>query len=111
MHASCSCAPCGLRYHAVLLAFAFFVAVPIAARGNRAQLHNLLDYHFAGGPKRAISEAFLLIYRPPLLDILPIYILFLLITLLALTISRRVGWSSKSEAKTERKGDDVVNLT
>jgi hypothetical protein len=81
-------------YHALLLAFAFFVAVPIAARGNRPQLHNLLDYYFAVGPKHAISEAFLLIYRPPLLDILPMYILFLLFTPLALTISRRVGWSS-----------------
>src|SRR5258708_7907373 len=80
-------------YHALLLAFAFFVAVPIAARGNRPQLHNLLDYYFAAGPKQAISEAFLLIYRPPLLDILPIYILFLLITPLLLTLARRVQWS------------------
>jgi hypothetical protein len=81
-------------YHALLLAFAFLVAVPIASRGNRPQLHNLLDYYFAVGPKQAISEAFLLIYRPPLLDILPMYILFLLITPLALTISRRMGWSA-----------------
>jgi hypothetical protein len=80
-------------YHALLLAFAFLVAVPIAARGNRPQLHNLLDFYFAVGPKQAITEAFLLIYRPPLLDILPMYILFLVITPLALTISRRVGWS------------------
>jgi hypothetical protein len=54
----------------------------------------LLDYYFAVSPGQAISEAFLLIYRPPLLDILPMYILFLLLTPLALTISRRVGWSS-----------------
>ena len=81
-------------YHALLLAFAFLVAVPIAARGNRPQLHNLLDFYFTVGPKQAVTEAFLLIYRPPLLDILPMYILFLLITPLALTISRRVGWSS-----------------
>ena len=81
-------------YHALLLAFAFFVAVPIAARGNHPQLHNLLDYYFAVGPKQAITEAFLLIYRPPLLDILPMYILFLLLTPVVLTISRRVGWSS-----------------
>jgi hypothetical protein len=80
-------------YHALLLAFAFFVAVPIAARGNRPQIHNLLDYYFAVGPKHAITEAFLLIYRPPLLDILPMYILFLVFTPVALTISRRVGWS------------------
>ena len=81
-------------YHALLLAFAFLVAVPIAARGNRPQLYNLLDFYFTAGPRQAISEAFLLIYRPPLLDILPMYILFLLITPLLLIISRRVGWSS-----------------
>src|SRR6202008_939380 len=82
-------------YHALLLAFAFLVAVPIASRGNRPQLHNLLDYYFAVGPKRAISEAFLLVYRPPLLDILPMYILFLLFTPIVLIIARRVGnWST-----------------
>jgi hypothetical protein len=81
-------------YHALLLAFAFLVAAPIAARGNRPQLHNLLDYYFAVGPKHAVIEAFLLIYRPPLLDILPMYILFLLLTPVVLTIWRRVGWSS-----------------
>src|SRR6201984_2388708 len=78
-------------YHALLLAFAFLVAVPIASRGNRPQLHNLLDYYFAVGPKQPISEGLLLIYRPPLLDILPIYILFLLVTPLLLTISRRIN--------------------
>jgi hypothetical protein len=82
-------------YHALLLGFAFLVAVPIASRGNRPQLHNLLDYYFAVGPKRAISEAFLLVYRPPLLDILPMYILFLLFTPIVLIIARRVGnWST-----------------
>ncbi len=80
-------------YHALLLALVFLVAVPIAARGNSPQLHNLLDFYFAAGPKQAITEAFLLIYQPPLLDILPMYILFLLFTPLALTMSRRVGWS------------------
>jgi hypothetical protein len=80
-------------YHALLLGFAFLVAVPIAARGNRPQLYNLLDYYFAAGPKQAVTEAFLLIYRPPLLDILPMYILFLLMTPLVLILSRRFGWT------------------
>src|ERR1700733_9326848 len=79
-------------YHALLLAFAFLVAVPIAARGNRPGLHNLLDFYFMVGPKRAINEAFLLIYRPPLLDILPMYIIFLAFTSVALLVARRYGW-------------------
>src|ERR1700681_2327245 len=47
-------------YHALLLAFAFLVAVPMAARGNRPQLHNLLDFYFTVGAKHAISDTFLL---------------------------------------------------
>jgi hypothetical protein len=79
-------------YHALLLAFAFLVAVPIASRGNRPGLHNLLDFYFMVGPERAITEAFLLIYRPPLLDILPMYIIFLAFTSVALLVARKYGW-------------------
>jgi hypothetical protein len=79
-------------YHALLLAFAFLVAVPIAERGDRPGLHNLLDFYFMAGPKRSVIEAFLLIYRPPLLDILPMYIIFLMFTSAALLLARKIGW-------------------
>jgi hypothetical protein len=79
-------------YHAVLLAFAFIVAAPIAAHGNRPNLYYLLDYYFIGGPRRAIIDSALLIYRPPLLDILPMYIIFLVLTPLVLTIGVKKGW-------------------
>ena len=79
-------------YHALLLAFAFLVAVPIASHGNRPGLHNLLDFYFMAGAKQAVTEAALLIYRPPLLDILPMYIIFLLFTSFAIALARRVGW-------------------
>jgi hypothetical protein len=79
-------------YHALLLAFAFLVAVPIASRGNRPGLHNLLDFYFDAGARRAVAEAFLLIYRPPLLDILPMYIIFLVFTSAALLITQRIPW-------------------
>jgi hypothetical protein len=79
-------------YHALLLAFAFLVAVPIAAHGGRPGLQNLLDFYFMAGPKRAVTEAALLIYRPPLLDILPMYIIFLSFTTVAIPLARRIGW-------------------
>src|SRR6202790_872009 len=79
-------------YHALLLAFVFLIAVPIASRGNRPGLHNLLDFYFMVGAKRSITEAFLLIYRPPLLDILPMYIIFLVFTSVALLLARKIGW-------------------
>ena len=79
-------------YHALLLAFAFLVAVPIAARGNRPGLHNLLDFYFIAGARQSVTEAALLIYRPPLLDILPMYIIFLIFTSAALLLAPRFGW-------------------
>jgi hypothetical protein len=81
-------------YHAALLAFAFIVAVPIAAHGNRPNLYYLLDYYFQAGWKHAVINAALLLYRPPLLDILPMYIIFLLLTPLVLTIGIKYkkGW-------------------
>jgi hypothetical protein len=79
-------------YHGLLLAFAFIVAVPIASHGDRPGLHNLLDFYFIAGARQAITEAALLIYRPPLLDILPMYIIFLLITVVVIRLARSVGW-------------------
>ena len=79
-------------YHGLLLAFAFLVAVPVASHGNRPGLHNLLDFYFSAGAQRAIVDAALLVYRPPLLDILPMYIIFLLLTPVVLTITKRVAW-------------------
>jgi hypothetical protein len=79
-------------YHALLLVFVFLVAVPIASRGNRPGLHNLLDFYFIVGAKQSVTEAALLIYRPPLLDILPMYIIFLMFTSVALLLAPRWGW-------------------
>ena len=79
-------------YHALLLAFAFLVAVPIASHSDRPGLHNLLDFYFMVGAKQSITEAALLIYRPPLLDILPMYIIFLMFTSAGLLLSRKIGW-------------------
>jgi hypothetical protein len=81
-------------YHALLLAFVFLVAVPIASRGDRPGLHNLLDFYFNAGARRAVTEAFLLIYRPPLLDILPMYIIFLVFTSAALLLTRSIPWKT-----------------
>lgn len=79
-------------YHALLLAFAFVFAVRFATHGSYPALYNLLDFYFIAGPKQAIIDAALLIYRPPLLDILPMYIIFLFLTPLALRTAQRAGW-------------------
>lgn len=79
-------------YHIFLLAFAFIVAVPIAASGKRQGLYYLLDYYFIAGAKHAIVNSVLLVYRPPLLDILPMYIFFLLFTPIVLFAGVRKKW-------------------
>ena len=78
-------------YHSLLLGFAFLIAVPVAAHGNRPGLHNLLDFYFTTGAPRAILDAALLVYRPALLDILPMYIMFLLITPVVLSIAKHTS--------------------
>jgi hypothetical protein len=79
-------------YQLLLLAFAFVIEAPIAAHGNTPAVHNLLDFYFSAGRTRAFTDAALMLYRPPLLDILPIYIVLLALTPLALTLGERFGW-------------------
>jgi hypothetical protein len=79
-------------YQLSLLAFAFVIEAPIAARGNTPAVHNLLNYYFTVGRPRAFIDAALMIYRPPLLDILPIYIIFLALTPFAVLLGTRFGW-------------------
>lgn len=85
----------GLRlyaYHVLLIGLAFGLLAPLAVSGRRPGVYNLLDFYFAA-PHRAIADALLLIYRPPLLDILPMYILFsVVLTPLALRLGEKFGW-------------------
>jgi hypothetical protein len=79
-------------YQLLLLAFAFVIEAPIAAHGKTPAVHNLLDFYLSAGRTRAFVDAALMLYRPPLLDILPIYIVLLALTPLALTLGERFGW-------------------
>src|ERR1700748_3104336 len=64
-------------YHVVLLLLAFTFAAAFAVYRHHAALEHLLDFYIAH-PAVAIVGSLLLIYCPPLLDILPIYVIFLL---------------------------------
>jgi hypothetical protein len=78
-------------YHIGLLAFAFTVSAAAAVWLHRIPLQNLLDFYLAH-PLRALVAAPALIYNPPLLDILPMYIIFMLATPVMLAVARRRGW-------------------
>jgi hypothetical protein len=79
-------------YHLLLLTFAFTVAAAVAATTHRPALYNLLNFYLAH-PVVAILGSILLIYCPPLLDILPMYVLFLFFTPMLLTAAIRYGWT------------------
>lgn len=78
-------------YHAALLAIAFALLAPIGVAFHRLAIENLLSYYLAD-PKHALIAAALLEYRPSLLDILPMYVIFLALTPVAREIARRWSW-------------------
>jgi hypothetical protein len=78
--------------HVMLLFCAFLIAAHYALGAQRQALYNLLDFYFAAGPARAIRDALLLVYRPPLLDIIPLYIIFLVLSPAVIFAATRVKW-------------------
>lgn len=78
-------------YHLLMLSLAFTVAAAFAVLTHRAALYNLLNFYIAH-PVVAGVGSLLLLYCPPLLDILPMYIIFLFLTPLLLSAASRVGW-------------------
>ena len=78
-------------YHLIMLFLAFSVAATYAAHTHKAALTNLFDFYLAH-PGTAIVGSVLLLYCPPLLDILPMYVIFLVFTPIVLSIAVRFGW-------------------
>jgi hypothetical protein len=67
------------------------MAATFAVMAHRIALINLLNFYLAH-PFPAIVGSLLLIYCPPLLDILPMHVIFLLVTPFLLAIAVRRGW-------------------
>jgi hypothetical protein len=78
-------------FHVLLLLFAFVAVSRYALRGRPA-LHNMLDFYFLAGVERAVRDGLLLIYRPPLLDIIPLYVGFCLLSPLLIWLGSRISW-------------------
>jgi hypothetical protein len=79
-------------YHLIMLAMVFTVVAAFAAHTHRAAIFNLVNFYMAH-PATAIIGSLLLIYCPPLLDILPMYVTFLLLTPYILNFAVRRGWT------------------
>jgi hypothetical protein len=78
-------------YHLVMLVFLFTVAAAYALHTHKAALNHLLNFYFAH-PVVAIAGSVLLLYCPPLLDILPMYVTFMFFSPLLLRLAVRHGW-------------------
>jgi hypothetical protein len=78
-------------YHCVLLAIAFTLIARVGVALHSLALENLLSFYLQH-PKQATITAALLEYRPSLLDILPMYIVFMVLTPLARKIAHRWSW-------------------
>jgi hypothetical protein len=76
-------------FHMVLLVLLFTVAAAVARGGHAPALAHLLSYYFSVGPIRALRDGLLLLYRPPLLDIIPLYVTFLFLSPFLLLIGGR----------------------
>jgi hypothetical protein len=79
-------------YHLLMLALAFTVVAGFAVHTHKAALTNLLTFYLAH-PVVAIVGSVLLLYCPPLLDILPMYVTFLFFTPAVLSAAVRRGWT------------------
>ena len=78
-------------YHLIMLSLAFTVLAQIAIHTHKAALTNLLSFYFAH-PFLAMAGSVLLLYCPPLLDILPMYVTFLFFTPIVLSAATKLGW-------------------
>jgi hypothetical protein len=78
--------------HLALLAFAFTIVAGIAIATGRQTLHNHLSYFFQS-PVRAAVAGPLFLYQPPLLDILPMYVVLLALSPLILHRAVSRGWT------------------
>src|ERR1700722_10228868 len=79
-------------YHLIMLTMVFTVVAAFAAHTHRSAIYNLLNFYLAH-PATAIVGSLLLIYCPPLLDILPMYVTFLLLTPYVLSVAVKRGWT------------------
>ncbi|NTX16862.1 OpgC domain-containing protein [Myxococcus sp. CA056] len=79
-------------HHVGLLLFAFTVIGTMGWLANRPAIRNLLDFYHQE-PLTALLSSLVLLYCPPLLDILPLYVVLLFLTPFVLLAAREAGWA------------------
>ncbi len=82
-------------WHVAMLLYLFTVIAALGIVTDQAAIKNMISFYMQA-PVSALLTSMALIYNPPLLDILPMYVLFMLASPLALTIGlrwKRKGWA------------------
>ena len=79
--------------HAALLLFLFLVLVPFAISRGAHAVTDLASF-YVDHRHAALVSGLLLAYNPPLLDILPMYVLVLAVSPLVLEHASRRGWAA-----------------
>jgi hypothetical protein len=79
--------------HVAMLLFLFTIIAPIGVSTNQQSITNLLSFYLRD-PFTAVWSGLALIYIPPLADILPLYVLFMLASPWILTYALVRGWTS-----------------
>ena len=74
------------------LLFLFTVIAAVGIQLEKGAVRNLMSFYFHE-PYSALIGSLALIYQPPLLDILPLYVLFMLVSPWLLAHAMRAGWA------------------
>lgn len=77
--------------HVTMLAFLFTVIALVGIRTDRQAIKNLISFYLQE-PVTAIASSLVLVYNPPLLDILPMYVVFMIVSPILLAAGLRWRW-------------------
>ena len=78
-------------YHVAMLIFLFTIIAAIGISTERQTIKNLISFYLEE-PITALISSLVLIYNPPLLDILPMYVGFMVLSPWILIVGLRLSW-------------------
>jgi hypothetical protein len=78
--------------HVAMLAFLFTIIAAIGISTKQQAIKNLIAFYL-NEPVTAVWSSLVLLYNPPLLDILPLYVVFMLLSPWILMVGLRFSWT------------------
>ena len=78
--------------HVAMLVYLFTIIAAIGITTNRQTIKNLISFYLQD-PLTALGSSLVLLYNPPLLDILPLYVVFMVMSPWLLVVGLRLSWT------------------